>query len=90
MDDAAHRRPLPRPDLHRQQPAGAKHLRRLVPQAAEALRPGGLLALEMGAAQGAAVAAVIEGTNAFGAPRVRPDLAGRDRFVLAERLLNPD
>lgn len=65
---------------------GMDVIRRLVPQAAEALKPGGLLALEIGAAQGAAVAGLIEETNAFGAPRVRPDLAGRDRVVLAERL----
>jgi methylase of polypeptide subunit release factors len=42
--------------------------------------------MEIGAAQGAAVREIIERTNAFGAPRVRPDLAGRDRVVLAERL----
>lgn len=65
---------------------GLDVIRRLVPGAADALLPGGLLALEIGAAQGAAVAAIIEQTHAFGAPRVRPDLAGRDRFVLAERL----
>ncbi|HEU4325478.1 MAG TPA: peptide chain release factor N(5)-glutamine methyltransferase [Roseiflexaceae bacterium] len=65
---------------------GLDVIRRLVPQAAEALKPGGLLALEIGAAQGAAVRGIIEETHAFGAPRVRPDLAGRDRFVLAERL----
>lgn len=65
---------------------GMDVIRRLVPQAAEALKPGGLLALEIGASQGAAVARVIEETNAFGAPRVRPDLAGRDRVALAERL----
>lgn len=65
---------------------GLDVIRRLVPQAADVLEPGGLLALEMGAAQGAAVCAIIEQTHAFGAPRVRPDLAGRDRIVLAERL----
>jgi release factor glutamine methyltransferase len=65
---------------------GMDVIHRLVPQAAEVLKPGGLLAMEIGAAQGAAVVRVIETTNAFGAPRVRPDLAGRDRFVLAERL----
>jgi release factor glutamine methyltransferase len=65
---------------------GLDVIRRLVPQAADALKPGGLLAMEIGAAQGAAVREIIETTNAFGAPRVRPDLAGRDRVVLAERL----
>jgi release factor glutamine methyltransferase len=65
---------------------GLDVIRRLVPQAAAVLHPGGLLALEMGAVQGAAVCGIINETNAFGAPRVRPDLAGRDRIVLAERL----
>lgn len=65
---------------------GMDVIHRLVPQAAEVLKPGGLLAMEIGAAQGRAVCRVIEATNAFGAPRVRPDLAGRDRIVLAERL----
>ena len=65
---------------------GMDVIRRLVPQAAEVLHPGGLLAMEIGAGQGAAASAVVQQTNAFGAPRVRPDLAGRDRVVLAERL----
>jgi release factor glutamine methyltransferase len=65
---------------------GLDVIRRLVPQAAEALSPGGLLAMEIGAAQGPAVCGIITETNAFGAPRVRPDLAGRDRIVLAERI----
>jgi release factor glutamine methyltransferase len=65
---------------------GLDVIRRLVPQAAESLKPGGLLAMEIGVAQGAAVRGIIEATNAFGAPRVRPDLAGRDRVVLAERI----
>lgn len=65
---------------------GLDVIRRLVPQAARVLAPGGLLAMEIGERQGAAVCAIIQETNAFGAPRVRPDLAGRDRFVLAERL----
>lgn len=65
---------------------GLDVIRRLVPQAARVLVPGGLLAMEIGERQGAAVCAIIQESNAFGAPRVRPDLAGRDRFVLAERL----
>jgi release factor glutamine methyltransferase len=48
------------------------------------LRPGGLLALEIGEAQGAAVAGLVSAAGAFGAPRVEKDLAGRDRIVLAE------
>lgn len=65
---------------------GLDVIRRLVPQAADVLVSGGLLALEIGAAQGPAVCGIIHDTNAFGAPVVRPDLAGRDRIVLAERL----
>lgn len=64
---------------------GLDVLRRLVPGAAELLRPGGLLALEVGAAQGAAVARLIDDTTSFGPARVRPDLSGRDRVVTAER-----
>lgn len=65
-------------------PDGLDVLRRLVPAAARVLRPGGLLALEMGAAQAAAVAALVEGTGRFGPARVVRDLAGRDRIVTAE------
>lgn len=65
---------------------GLDVIRPLVAQAPGHLRPGGLLALEIGAEQGAAVARLMEETGAFTPARVRPDLAGRDRFVLAERL----
>jgi release factor glutamine methyltransferase len=66
-------------------PDGLRVIRPLVAGAADHLEAGGLLALEMGAAQGAAVCRLIEQTNAFGPARVLPDLAGRDRVVLAER-----
>lgn len=66
-------------------PGGLDALRRLVADAPAVLRPGGLLALEIGAAQGAAVTELIRRTGAFTPARVRPDLAGRDRVVLAER-----
>ncbi|MBB4635856.1 peptide chain release factor N(5)-glutamine methyltransferase [Longimicrobium terrae] len=66
-------------------PDGLRVIRPLVAGAADHLEEGGLLALEMGAAQGAAVCRLIEQTNAFGPARVLPDLAGRDRVVLAER-----
>ena len=65
---------------------GLDVIRPLVAQAPAHLRPGGLLALEIGVAQGAAVARLIQETGAFGAAAVRPDMAGRDRFVLAQRL----
>jgi release factor glutamine methyltransferase len=64
---------------------GLDVLCRLVPQAAAVLREGGLLALEIGAGQGAAVARLIDETSGFGPARVVPDLAGRDRVVRAER-----
>ncbi len=64
---------------------GLDVLRRLVPAAAEVLRPGGLLALEVGAAQGAAVAGLIDETKRFRPAAVRPDLSGRDRVVAAVR-----
>lgn len=67
-------------------PDGLEVIRRLVAEAPGHLAPGGLLAVEMGAGQGAAVAALVEGTGAFGPPRVRRDLAGRERIVLAERV----
>jgi len=56
----------------------------LVDGAAGHLAPGGLLAMEIGAAQADAVCALVRATGAFTAPRVRKDLAGRDRIVLAE------
>ncbi|HYJ80483.1 MAG TPA: peptide chain release factor N(5)-glutamine methyltransferase [Longimicrobiaceae bacterium] len=56
----------------------------LVAGAPEQLEPGGLLALEIGAAQGAAVAGMVRETGCFAEPAVRRDLAGRDRMVLAE------
>ncbi|HET8654739.1 MAG TPA: peptide chain release factor N(5)-glutamine methyltransferase [Longimicrobiaceae bacterium] len=57
----------------------------LVAAAPDHLNAGGLLALEIGATQAAAVAEFVRGTGAFAAPTVRRDLAGRDRIVLAER-----
>jgi release factor glutamine methyltransferase len=64
---------------------GLEVIRALVARVPPHLRPGGLLALEIGCDQGPAVAALIAAEPAFTAVRVRPDLGGRDRFVLAER-----
>jgi len=63
---------------------GLDVIRPLVDGAAGHLHPGGLLAMEIGAAQADAVCALVRATGAFAAPRVRKDLAGRDRIVLAE------
>jgi release factor glutamine methyltransferase len=63
---------------------GLDVIRRLVAGAPDVLRPGGLLALEIGAGQGDAVSELVRAAGGFGAPRVEKDLAGRDRIVLAE------
>jgi release factor glutamine methyltransferase len=64
--------------------SGLEVLFALVAGAPSYLRPGGLLALEIGAEQGAAVVGRIEGTGAYLSARIVPDLAGRERVVLAE------
>lgn len=56
----------------------------LVSRAPDHLAPGGLLALEIGAEQGPRVGELVRATGRFTEPRVRRDLAGRDRIVLAE------
>ena len=60
---------------------GLDAIRALLPQAAERLRPGGLVLLEIGWRQGAAALALAR--DAFPAARVevRPDFAGHDRLV---------
>lgn len=81
------------PEVREWEPAGALFagpdgldvVRRLVPAAARTLRPGGLLALEVGAAQTERVAALVRETGAFAPARVLRDLAGRPRIVAAER-----
>lgn len=69
---------------------GLEIIRPLVAGAASVLRPGGLLALEIGAGQGAAVAELVRAAGSFGEPRVEKDLAGRDRIVLAELRTSTD
>jgi release factor glutamine methyltransferase len=63
---------------------GLDVIRRLVAGAQDVLRPGGLLALEIGEGQGEAVSELVRAAGGFGDPRVEKDLAGRDRIVLAE------
>ncbi len=64
---------------------GLDFYRRLVPGAALLLRPGGMLAVEVGAGQAEAVAGIIEAAGAFTAPKTRDDLAGVPRVVHAHR-----
>lgn len=56
----------------------------LVAGAPDHLEPHGLLALEIGASQAAAVLAMIRAAGAFLEPDIVKDLAGHDRIVLAE------
>lgn len=63
---------------------GLDVIRRLVPAAAAALTPGGLLAVELGAGQAPAVAALLE-AEGFAEVHARADLAGIDRVVAGRR-----
>lgn len=65
-------------------PEGLEFIRELVREAPSHLRPGGLLALEIGAGQAEAVSRLVRASGHFREPAVRKDLAGRDRVVLAE------
>ena len=57
--------------------------RRLIPAAAARLRPGGVLAVEVGAGQAAAVRVLFAAAGAFEPARERADLAGIPRVVFA-------
>lgn len=65
---------------------GLEIYRRLVPAAAEHLRPGGHLVLEVGRGQAAAVTTLIAATGSFAPAAISPDLAGIERVVAAQRL----
>lgn len=60
---------------------GLDHYRNLLPQAAERLRTGGLILLEIGWRQGEAVAALARQSWPGADIRVLADFAGRDRIV---------
>ena len=64
---------------------GLDVIRQLVAGAPQHLLTGGLLALECGLGQAQRVAADVDATGAFASIRIRPDLTGRPRFVMAER-----
>lgn len=63
---------------------GLDVIRELVAGAPRLLRPGGLLALEIGWKQAGAVAELVRAVDGFSEPAVRRDLEGRDRIVTAE------
>ena len=64
---------------------GLDFYRRLVPGAALLLRPGGTLAVEVGAGQADEVAGVLLASRAYDTPESRDDLAGVPRVVYARR-----
>ena len=64
---------------------GLDVIRKLVAGAPERLPAGGLLAFECGLGQAKNIATYLNSTDAFAAVRIRPDLTGRPRFVMAER-----
>lgn len=65
-------------------PDGLAFYRRIVAEAPRWLRAGGLLALEIGAGQGAAVAGMVADSGAYADWTVQRDYAGHDRVVLAK------
>jgi release factor glutamine methyltransferase len=67
------------------QDGGLAVLSEIIEGASGRLRPGGLLALEMGETQGAQLVARIEAAGEYGTARVIRDYAGRERIVMAER-----
>lgn len=63
---------------------GLRVVRELIAGAPSVLRAGGLLALEIGSGQAAAVADQLRATPGFGEAHIRRDLAGRERILLAD------
>jgi len=65
-------------------PDGLAMIRRLMAQAFQALKPGGVFYLEIGEDQGASVQEMARATG-FHETQVQPDLAGKDRMVRAKK-----
>jgi release factor glutamine methyltransferase len=63
---------------------GLAVIEKLIRGAPSVLRPGGLLALELGMGQAETVVAKLRENGGFGPPRIVNDLSGRPRVVLAE------
>jgi methylase of polypeptide subunit release factors len=58
----------------------------IIREAPDVLEPGGLLALEVDSRRSALAAELAASDGRYTGVRVRLDLAGRERFLLAERL----
>jgi release factor glutamine methyltransferase len=65
---------------------GLDAYRALLPDAARLLKPGGVLALEIGFDQALSVSALVREAGAFTGVETRRDLAGQQRVVLARRV----
>jgi len=63
-------------------PDGLDHIRRLLAAAPGHLRPGGVILLEMGREQGAAIADLATDLLPGSHTEIRPDLAGHDRLAI--------
>lgn len=61
-------------------PDGLDSYHALIPQLADRLAPGGMIALEIGSAQAASVSSLFRASGLR--PQVRRDLAGKDRAIL--------
>jgi len=68
-------------------PDGLRALRAIVAGAGRHIRPGGLLALEVGWGQAGPVVAMLEDTGEYVDVCVRLDLTGRERMVLTRRAM---
>jgi release factor glutamine methyltransferase len=64
---------------------GLEMIRRICAQAADFLRPGGWLGLEIGATQGAVVQELLATNPEFQFAEIRRDFAGKDRFAVAQK-----
>jgi release factor glutamine methyltransferase len=64
---------------------GLRVLREIVASSPDRIRPGGFLLLEVGTDQAEAVAALLAASGRFEPARLRLDLAGRPRVVVARR-----
>ena len=71
-------------------PDGLEVLRRIAGDAPTFVKPGGLLALEVGAGQAATVSEGLRGTGAWSEVGTEKDLAGRERVVWAVRASGPN
>lgn len=64
---------------------GTDYLMRLIAEAHRCLRPGGLLALEFSSEQAPAIQTAAKAQEIYHHIRIVKDLAGRDRFFLAQK-----